>query len=107
MTTKLQEREGAMSRFEGRVALVTGGASGIGKATAKRIAAEGGAVVIADLQDDAGTAVVEEIERVGGKARYVHLNVTDEQGWADTVATTVDAFGGLDVLVNNAGIGDT
>ena len=96
-----------MTRFEGRVAVVTGGASGIGKATAKRIAAEGGSVVVADLQDDAGRAVVEEIEGSGGKALYVHLNVTDEQGWADAVAKTVETFGGLDILVNNAGIGDT
>jgi NAD(P)-dependent dehydrogenase (short-subunit alcohol dehydrogenase family) len=96
-----------MSRFEGRVALVTGGASGIGKATAKRLAAEGGSVVIADLQDEAGRAVVEEIEQSGGQARYVHLNVTDEQGWADAVTATVETFGALDILVNNAGIGDT
>ena len=96
-----------MDRFDGRVALITGGASGIGKATAKRIAAEGGSVVVADLQDDAGKGVVEEIEQSGGKAAYVHLNVTDEGGWADAVAATLDAFGGLDILVNNAGIGDT
>ena len=96
-----------MTRFNGRVALVTGGASGIGKATAKRIADEGGAVVIADVQDGLGQAVVAEIEQSGGKARYVHLDVTDEAGWAEAIATTVDAFGGLDVLVNNAGIGDT
>ena len=96
-----------MARFDDRVAFVTGGASGIGKATAKRIAAEGGSVVIADLQDEVGKAVVDEIAGSGGKALYVHLNVTDEDGWADAVKTTVDAFGGLDILVNNAGIGDT
>ncbi len=96
-----------MTRFNDRVAIVTGGASGIGKATAKRIAAEGGSVVIADVQDDAGAAVVSEIEQGGGKALYVHLDVTDEDGWANAVSTTVDAFGGLDILVNNAGIGDT
>jgi len=96
-----------MTRFNGRVALVTGGASGIGKETAKRIAAEGGSVIIADIQDDAGAAVVAEIEQDGGTAAYVRLDVTDEQGWADAVATTVDRFGGLDILVNNAGIGDT
>jgi NAD(P)-dependent dehydrogenase (short-subunit alcohol dehydrogenase family) len=96
-----------MARFEGRVALITGGASGIGKATAKRIAAEGGAVVVADLQDEAGEAVVEEIGEEGGTATYVHLDVTDEAGWADAVAAAVDRFGRLDILVNNAGIGDT
>jgi NAD(P)-dependent dehydrogenase (short-subunit alcohol dehydrogenase family) len=96
-----------MARFEGRVALVTGGASGIGKATAKRIAEEGGSVVIADVQDAAGAAVAEEIERSGGTASYVHLDVTDEEGWAAAVASTVEAYGGLDILVNNAGIGDT
>ena len=90
--------------LDGRVALITGGASGIGKATATRIAAEGGSVVIADLQDGAGKDVVEAIESNGGKAAYVHLDVTDEQGWADAVAATLDAFGRLDILVNNAGM---
>ncbi|HWL37559.1 MAG TPA: glucose 1-dehydrogenase [Frankiaceae bacterium] len=96
-----------MARFDGKVALVTGGASGIGKATARRLASEGAAVLIGDLQDDAGAAVVAEIEKDGGRAAYVHLDVTDEQGWAGAVATAVETFGGLDVLVNNAGIGDT
>jgi len=96
-----------MTRFNGRVALVTGGASGIGKATAQRIAAEGGSVVIADVQDDAGAAVVAEIDEGEGAAAFVHLDVTDEQGWAEAVAQTIERFGGLDILVNNAGIGDT
>jgi NAD(P)-dependent dehydrogenase (short-subunit alcohol dehydrogenase family) len=96
-----------MSRFEHRVALVTGAASGIGKATAQRIAAEGGAVVVADVQDDAGAAVVRDIETAGGKAIYLHLDVTDEDGWAKAVESTTSTFGGLDILVNNAGIGDT
>src|SRR5690606_19978685 len=73
----------------------------------KRFAAEGGSVVIADVQDDAGRTVATEIEQDGGKAVYVHLDVTDEQGWADAVAATLDAYGRLDILVNNAGIGDT
>lgn len=96
-----------MTRYEGRVALITGGASGIGKETAKRIAAEGGTVVIADLQDDAGAAVVTEIQSHGGSASFVHLDVTSEDGWAAAVATVLDRHGRLDVLVNNAGIGDT
>ena len=96
-----------MTRFDGRVALVTGGASGIGKATAERIAAEGGSVVIADVQDDLGREVVAKIEADGGSAHYVHLDVTDEAGWTAAVAETVERFGSLDVLVNNAGIGDT
>src|SRR5690606_35865737 len=70
------EEVGRMARFDGRVALITGGASGIGKATAQRIAAEGGTVVIADLQDEAGAAAVAGIESAGGTALFVHLNVT-------------------------------
>src|SRR5690606_24806732 len=96
-----------MNRFEGRVALITGGASGIGKATAQRIAAEGGTVVIADLQDEAGAAAVAEIESAGGTALFVHLNVTSEDEWAQAVQTVLDRYGRLDIRVDNAGIGDT
>ena len=96
-----------MARFDGRVALVTGAASGIGKATSLRFAEEGASVVIADVQDEAGNEVASQIASSGGAATYVHLDVTDEQGWADAVATTVDTYGRLDILVNNAGIGDT
>lgn len=96
-----------MGRFDGRVALVTGGASGIGKATVSRLAAEGAAVIIADIQDEAGQAVAASVTDAGGIAAFVRLNVTDEADWAQAVSTTVEKFGGLDILVNNAGIGDT
>lgn len=95
-----------MARFSGKTALVTGAASGIGKATALRFAAEGANVVIADINADAGGAVVEEIVAAGGVARFEALNVTDEANWIAAVAATVEAYGALDILVNNAGIGD-
>lgn len=90
------------NRFAGRTALITGGASGIGRATAERIVADGGRVVIADIADELGAAVAAEL---GPAASYVHLDVTDEQQWTDAVASTVEAFGSLEVLVNNAGRG--
>ncbi|GAB3026875.1 cyclopentanol dehydrogenase [Nocardioides flavus (ex Wang et al. 2016)] len=88
-----------------RVALVTGASSGIGAATARRLA-EDGPVMLADVDDSGGAEVVEEIRSAGGQAEFVHLDVTDEKSWAAAVETTIAAFGGLDVLVNNAGIGD-
>ncbi len=91
-----------MNRFHDRVALITGGASGIGAATAQRIVDEGGSVVVADIQDDLGR---ERIAPWGDAAHYVHLDVTDEAEWEQAVAETVDRFGRLDILVNNAGGG--
>jgi 3alpha(or 20beta)-hydroxysteroid dehydrogenase len=84
-----------MGRLDGKVALVTGAARGIGEATARAFAAEGAEVVLADKRDDVGRAVAEELD-----ARYVSLDVTSEEAWADAVASV----GGIDVLVNNAGI---
>jgi len=95
-----------MTRFQGKVALVTGGASGIGKATSLRLAREGAAVVIADINADAGQSVVDEITTAGGKALFISLNVTSEDAWNAAIAQTVETFGGLNLLVNNAGIGD-
>ena len=95
-----------MTRFQGKVAIVTGGASGIGKATSLRLAREGAAVVIADINADAGQSVVDEITAAGGKALFISLNVTSEDAWNAAIAQTVETFGGLNLLVNNAGIGD-
>jgi NAD(P)-dependent dehydrogenase (short-subunit alcohol dehydrogenase family) len=89
-----------------RVALITGGASGIGRATAARLAADGVAVVIADIQDGAGESAAAELRAAGADARYLHLDVSSEASWNEAVATTVREHGRLDILVNNAGIGD-
>ncbi|HEY5011406.1 MAG TPA: glucose 1-dehydrogenase [Acidimicrobiia bacterium] len=91
-----------MGRFEGRVAIVTGGGSGIGRATARLFASEGAAVTVADLRGDAAEAVVAEIAAAGGTARAQAVDVSDADAVAATVGDTVAAFGGLDVLHNNA-----
>jgi len=85
----------------GRTALVTGGSRGLGAAYVRALHAAGASVVVADVLDDAGRALADEL---GARAAFLHLDVTDEAGWDATVAATVERFGGLDVLVNNAGI---
>jgi NAD(P)-dependent dehydrogenase (short-subunit alcohol dehydrogenase family) len=93
-----------MERLAGRVALITGAASGIGRATAERLAAEGAAVMITDIDDDGGKAVAGELEAAGRRAAYAHLDVVSEREWQRAVEGAVEQFGGLDVLVNNAGV---
>ncbi len=90
-----------MGRVEGKVAIVTGAASGMGRADAELLAAEGAKVVVADLNEAGGRAVAEAI---GDAALFMRLDVTDEEGWKSVIAATLEAFGRLDILVNNAGM---
>jgi len=89
-------------RLEGKVALITGGASGIGLGTVELFAQEGACVVAADLQDEKG-AMLEK--RFDGRIRYAHCDVTSEKDIANAVKMAADSFGGLDILFNNAGHG--
>ena len=91
-------------RVAGKVALISGGAGGIGAATAKLLASEGAAVVIADLLEDEGRATEALIAESGGKALFVNLDVTSEESWKNAVQAAVSSFGKLDILVNNAGV---
>ncbi len=90
-----------MGRLDGKVALVTGAARGTGEATARLFASEGARVVIGDVLDEAGRAVAKDL---GDAARCLRLDVTSEADWRHGVQTTLEAFGRLDVLVNNAAV---
>lgn len=89
------------ARLADRVAIVTGGANGLGEAIVRRFADEGASVVIADIDDDAGSRLEAEL---GARTRFVHLDVGDETQWDDAIAETVSSFGRLDIGVNNGGI---
>jgi NAD(P)-dependent dehydrogenase (short-subunit alcohol dehydrogenase family) len=91
-----------MGVLEGKVAMVTGGAHGIGRATVRALAREGARVVIADIALEAAEAVALEVRRQGAEARAVHCDVSQEPDVEAAVAATVGAFGGLDILHNNA-----
>ncbi|HVC52360.1 MAG TPA: glucose 1-dehydrogenase [Stellaceae bacterium] len=91
-------------RLDGKVALITGAASGMGASTARIFAREGARIVVADQLDDDGRKVAADITAANGTARFHHLDVTDEANWKAVVDATVAEFGKLDILVNNAGI---
>ena len=90
-------------RLESKVALITGAASGMGAAQARLFAAEGAAICVADINDEKGQAIVDEIKGAGGRAFFYHLDVLDAEQWAAAVAQTEETFGSLTVLCNNAG----
>ncbi|ODT15434.1 MAG: 3-beta hydroxysteroid dehydrogenase [Kaistia sp. SCN 65-12] len=93
-----------MNRLDGKVALLSGAARGIGGATATLMASVGAKVVIGDVLEERGRQTVREIEAAGGKAAFVPLDVTQEASWQAALDATVKQYGGLDILVNNAGI---
>ena len=94
-----------MGRVDGKIALVTGAALGLGEASARMLAREGATVILTDIKDKEGEAVSSAIARTGGTALYMHQDVAKEDDWERVVRKTVERFGRLDVLVNNAGVG--
>ncbi|HST75112.1 MAG TPA: SDR family NAD(P)-dependent oxidoreductase, partial [Acetobacteraceae bacterium] len=94
-----------MGQVQDKIAIVTGGASGIGAASAETLAREGAKVVVTDIDEAGGTAVVGRITSAGGEAVFLRQDVTDEARWQEVVAETERRFGRLDILFSNAGIG--
>jgi len=92
-------------RVQGKVVIVTGAASGLGAASARRLSEEGASVMLTDRSVAAGEGVAEAILAIGGKAAFLSHDVASEADWQGVVAATVKAFGRIDVLVNNAGVG--
>ena len=92
------------NRIEGKIAIVTGGASGIGEATTRLFVSEGAKVVIADIDDEKGNALEAELNHDGEVARYRQFDVTQENRWIEVVGEVMDTWRRLDVVVNNAGM---
>ncbi|SHJ32611.1 NAD(P)-dependent dehydrogenase, short-chain alcohol dehydrogenase family [Shimia gijangensis] len=93
-----------MGRVEGKVALVTGAAMGLGKAIAMMLSKEGAKLIVTDINADEGQRTADEINAMGKEALFLHHDVADPARWVDVTDTSVDRFGRLDVMVNNAGI---
>jgi len=98
------ERATALVSLEGKVAVVTGGASGIGLGAAKRLAGMGASIAIMDINEATGTKAVEQIEQLGADARFFPCDVRSDADCERSVAGTIQAFGKIDILFNNAGI---
>ncbi|HEX8011490.1 MAG TPA: glucose 1-dehydrogenase [Casimicrobiaceae bacterium] len=94
-----------MGRVEGKVALVTGGGRGLGKASAVMLAREGAKVAVSDRKTEGADAVLSEITRAGGQAVFIQQDVSKEEDWKRTIDEVLKRFGKLDILVNNAGVG--
>ena len=93
-----------MGRVDGKVALITGGARGLGEANGRLMADEGATVVLSDVLDEDGKATADSIVAAGGSAEYIHQDVTDEDSWDEVVKGVVARHGRLDIVVNNAGV---
>ena len=91
-------------RLEGKVALISGGARGMGAVEARLFAREGAKVVIGDVLEQEGIQTAQEINNAGGHVHFARLDVTSEENWQQVVTQTATRYGGLDILVNNAGI---
>ena len=89
-------------RLEGKVAIISGGARGMGAAEARLFAQEGAMVIIGDVLEEEGRQVEAEINESGGQGLFLHLDVTSASDWGHVVATAVSQYGRLDILVNNA-----
>lgn len=94
-----------MDGLDGKVAIISGGGSGIGEASAKTLARYGVKVAIGDINDDQAKRVGDEIRAAGGKAFEIHMDVSDEASWREVVEKTQKEYGRINILVNNAGIG--
>ncbi len=93
-----------MGRLDGKVALIAGGAVGIGGADSKLFVKEGAKVVIGDIQVEKGQKLADEINKAGGEAIFVKLDISQEEDWINAMKATLDKFGKLNILVNNAGV---